>query len=146
MIKRQIGVGDPEWGRVIVSGDRHWNCPDLAARYVDRLRKRFGNSLTIIHGAAPGVDRSFADAARVFGVTVESCPAKWRDFGDRAGPIRNAEMISRGACMVLACHRTMKSSRGTKDLCRKALRAGMPIWLIESELGEPRRIGLKALE
>lgn len=146
MVRQQIEPGDLEWGRVIVSGDRDWNCPELAARYVGRLQRRYGNALTIIHGAAPGVDRSFADAARTVGVVVESHPAKWRDFGNRAGPIRNAEMVSRGACMVLACHRTIRSSQGTKDLCHKAILAGVPTWLIETELGEPRRIGPQDLE
>ena len=49
--------------RVIVTGSRSWYCPALAELVVGRLVAKHSGSLVIVHGDAPGVDRSFAEAA-----------------------------------------------------------------------------------
>lgn len=127
--------------RVIITGDRHWRCPALARRVIAGLVDRHGLShLTIVHGAAPGVDTSFAVEARDAGVEEEAHPARWETAGPSAGPRRNQEMVDSGAALVIACHRDLANSKGTKDCCRRALAAGIPVWLVESEEGTPRRI------
>jgi len=40
--------------RVIVTGDRDWYAPDLAAEVVKRLLVRYGPDLVIVHGGATG--------------------------------------------------------------------------------------------
>jgi hypothetical protein len=76
-----------------MTGDRGWNCPELAERVVGRLVARYSRkSLTIIHGSAPGVDTSFHFAATVCGVAREPYPADWDRLGRRAGPNWNAEI------------------------------------------------------
>jgi ABC-type sugar transport system substrate-binding protein len=125
--------------RVIISGDRNWFCPDLARRVVARLVARHGE-VDIVHGNARGVDAAFADAAREAGCGVCSFAAAWDEHGKAAGPRRNQEMINEGAEFVIAVHRSLAWSRGTRDLVTRALAAGIPVYLIDSEEGEPRRL------
>ena len=54
--------------RIVVTGDKDWSCPDLAARILRRLVARYGRDIVIIHGNEPGVDASFAAAAKEMGI------------------------------------------------------------------------------
>ena len=36
--------------RILVTGDRHWHCDDLAEQVLNRLLARYGPGLTIVHG------------------------------------------------------------------------------------------------
>jgi len=49
-------------------------------------------------------------------------------------------MIRLGAQMCLPFHWAISSSKGTKDCARRAIAAGIPTYLIDSERGEPRRL------
>jgi hypothetical protein len=130
--------------RVIVTGCREWRCEALAERVVARMVKRYGYDLVIVHGAAPGVDHAFDLAALKYRVRREPYPAEWIHHGAAAGPIRNGRMVKAGARFVLAVHRFLANSKGTKDCVRQAMAAGIPVYLIDSEDAEPRR--LDALE
>jgi hypothetical protein len=101
---------------------------------------RYGPEITIVHGAAPGVDESFEMACRGLSVTTEPHPAEWRRLGNKAGPIRNQEMVDAGAELYIAFHRTLNTSRGTKNCIIQALEAGIPTYLVESDAAEPVRI------
>jgi acetylglutamate kinase len=46
--------------RILITGDRHWSCMELAERVVSRLIARYGYDLVIVHGGANGVDQAFA--------------------------------------------------------------------------------------
>ena len=96
--------------RIIVTGDRFWNCQDLAARIVVRLIKRYGEIL-IVHGGACGGDQSFSLACQNLGVPTESYPTRWSDVGNRAGPFKNGEMVAAGAQLCIALHRTLETGR-----------------------------------
>jgi hypothetical protein len=125
--------------RVIVSGDRNWTCHTLARRVIARLVARHGE-VDIVQGAAAGVDHAFVEAAYDAGCGVCSYAANWEKFGKRAGPLRNQEMVDAGADFVIAVHRSLARSRGTKDCVQRAMAAGIPVYLIDSEDGEPRRL------
>ena len=80
--------------RILITGDRFWNCNDLAAGIIRRLVKRYGPDIVIVHGGATGVDESFATAAKGLGVAVEAHPVTdetWQKLGKRAGPLRNRQ-------------------------------------------------------
>jgi hypothetical protein len=142
--------------RVLVTGDRHWYAPNLAEQVVNRLLVRYGPDLVIVHGAATGIDASFAEACADLGVEQEPHPARWKDheavgavvkydrrrhpYNANAGPERNAEMVAAGAEMCVAFHRFIAGSKGTKDCVRRAITAGIPTYLIHSEKAEPRRL------
>src|SRR4051794_19861676 len=111
---------------IIVTDDRNWHAPELAEEVLNRLILRFGPGLVIVHGAATGVDRSFALACGELEIEQEAHPARWeeldhpeavirydkrnRPYNANAGPIRNAEMVAAGAGMCLAFHRAISSS------------------------------------
>ena len=101
--------------RILVTGDRFWNCHVLAAAILGRLIARYGRDLTIIHGDSTGVDESFATAAKGLGLKVYAYPATWDRYGDVAGPIRNSEMVRAGTELCIAMHRFLANGRGTKD-------------------------------
>jgi hypothetical protein len=126
--------------RIIITGDRNWYDPDLADQIVARLIARYGPGIVIVHGAAAGIESSLAEAADEIGVEHEPHPAHWNDLGRRAGPVRNAEMIAAGAEMCLPFHRAISTSKGTKDCARRAIEAGIPTYLIDSERAEPMRL------
>jgi hypothetical protein len=142
--------------RVIVTGDRNWYCPDLAEAVVNRMLARYCPGLVIVHGGATGVDRSFAEAAEAVGVDQEAHPARWHDldvpgavirqdkrgraYNANAGPARNAEMLAAGADLVVGFHRAISSSKGTRDMLRRAVEAGVPAYLVSSDKGEPKRV------
>jgi hypothetical protein len=62
--------------RVIITGDRAWQCDELATRVVARLIERYGRErLVLVHGVATGVDSAFDRAAILARVEREPCPA-----------------------------------------------------------------------
>jgi hypothetical protein len=71
---------------------------------------------------------------------VEPRLADWKGLGNVAGPARNQEMVQAGADLCIALHRSTETSKGTKDCVRKALAAGISVWLIEDERAVPKRV------
>jgi hypothetical protein len=141
--------------RVIVTGNRQWYAPDLAEKLVNRLLRKYGPGLVIVHGAATGIDQSFAEACTNLGVEQEAHPARWDDldlpgavlrhkngrpYNARTAAVRNAAMVAAGAGMCVAFHRFLRQSRGTKDCVRRAIEAGIPTYLIDSKAARPRRL------
>lgn len=126
--------------RVLITGCRHWCGPDMAESVVARLIAKYGPAITIVHGAAKGIDQSFAEACRELGIKDEPHPADWDRYGKAAGPRRNSEMLAAGADMVVAFHRDLMRSRGTLDMVRQALAAGVPTYLCDDEAAVPRRV------
>jgi hypothetical protein len=117
-----------------------WACHKLAAEILRRLIARYGSDLVIVHGDATGVDESFGTAAKGLGLTIEAHPARWHSLGPASVPMRNEEMVRAGADLCVALHRSIARSLGTKDCARKALAAGIPVYLIESDSAVPRRL------
>jgi YspA, cpYpsA-related SLOG family len=126
--------------RILVTGDRYRVCIPLAERIVTRLIARYGRDLVIIHGGAPGVDNSFAEACRTFDIKAEAHLADWKGLGNIAGPACNREMVESGADLCIALHRSLETSKGTKDCVRQALAAGIAVYLSDSVHGVPKRL------
>ena len=130
--------------RVIITGDRNWYPIKLARQIVARLQARY-NDLIIVHGDCRtrkgSVDMAFDKAARDAGLTPEAIPADWDNLKLAAGPIRNGEMVKLGAKFAIAIHKSLSWSKGTKD-CVKQLRAAkIPVYLIDNNEGNAKRIG-----
>jgi YspA, cpYpsA-related SLOG family len=128
--------------RILITGERHWTCREVAETVLNRLVARYGPNLVVIHGGACGVDQSFQVACETMGVAVEPHLADWKGLGNVAGPARNQEMVQAGADLCIALHRSLASSKGTKDCIRQALAAGIPVYLIDGEEAAPKRITL----
>jgi hypothetical protein len=123
-----------------LAGEKDWICFDLAIATVRRLVKRYGSDIVIVHGACRGVDDSFRSACRWLGVKDEGHVPEWARFGDAAGPKRNAEMVASKPDFCVAFHRSIKTSRGTKDCVKQALAGVIAVYLVEEGRGIPRRL------
>lgn len=134
--------------RVIITGSRSWDAPSVAGRVIQRLRQRYKDAdLVIVHGDCPtGIDAAFDKVSRLSYLKVERYPADWTTHGDAAGPVRNQQMIDSGADFVIAAHQSIAWSRGTKDCVSRALKAGIPVWLIDGEKAEPRKLTANDLD
>jgi hypothetical protein len=126
--------------RILITGDRHWACTPLVERILDRLIARYGRDLVIVHGGAPGVDNAFAEAYRRFDIMAEPHLADWKGLGNVAGPARNREMVESEADTCIALHRSLETSKGTKDCVHQAIAAGIAVYLIDSVHGIPKRL------
>lgn len=114
--------------RVLVTGSRHgWHSGDLAAA-LERLRAEYPEAV-LVHGAAPGVDTQAATLWGSWGLRTEPHPASWRQYGKRAGPIRNQQMVDAGAEICVAF--LEPGSRGTADCLARARAAGIPTRVYE---------------
>lgn len=135
--------------RILVTGSRYWPYNEknrkgmvLFDRTIsDYLRKvnqyddEYGmptGTIIVVHGdCETGMDRIAADWCRANFVNDEPHPAKWKEHGKAAGPIRNSEMVALGADMCLAF--PILESPGTYDCTGKARKAGIPIIITSPE-------------
>lgn len=113
--------------RILICGSRTW--ADWATIYAMMMRipKPWAYH-TIIQGDATGADRIAKRLAESHGFGLESYPAKWKQYGNAAGPIRNSEMLTRNPDEVWAFRMPGKST-GTDDMCKKARTARVPVVL-----------------
>lgn len=115
--------------RVIVTGSRAWPEPERVHEELTLLYLRHG-PFVLVHGAcATGADAAaehwFAVAGDKLGCTEVAHPADWEQFGKRAGPLRNAQMVKAGADLVLAF--PLPGGKGTQHTIELARLAGIPV-------------------
>lgn len=93
----------------------------------ERLAKLPVGSI-VIHGDCRGIDQLAEGAAWMLGHTTKPYPVseeEWRKFGPQAGPLRNQRMLDENRVDLVIAF-PGKESRGTKDMIRRATRAGIP--------------------
>lgn len=110
--------------RLLVCGDRNYTNRAFVYATLDMWLDAEPIEV-IIEGEAPGADCMARDWATMYGVPVEKFPANWRLYGKAAGPIRNAEMLTRKPDCVLAFHDDIEHSKGTRDMVIRARKAGI---------------------
>lgn len=124
--------------RVIVCGSRNFGeRPDQRARIhaaLDALHAK--TPITFLwHGNARGVDSAAGEWAMQH-KTIRVCPvpAEWSKYGDRAGPIRNKNMLGQGIELVIA----FPGGKGTTNMVTQAERAGVRVIKMVLENGPVR--------
>lgn len=135
--------------RILVTGSRHCTDEQVAivqAQVQDVVLHEWSTyghrPVVIVHGQCPygGVDLAAHQwADRTDGVNAEAVPADWDLHGKAAGPIRNAEMVHRGADICVAF--PVPGSRGTWDCVRKAADAGIPVQVWPLTLHRALQVG-----
>lgn len=118
-------------GRVLICGDRNWTDRDTIFAVIKELISQYGDEISVIHGAASGVDRMAGDVAVSLELVTVAVPAKWGKYGNRAGPLRNKYMLEK--CkphLVIAFHPDISQSKGTKHMVGIARQAGTPVLVI----------------
>lgn len=78
----------------------------------------------VVCGCAPGVDMLGSNWAARHNVPVKCFPAKWSEYGRRAGPIRNCEM-AKYADALICVHR---NTPGSLHMVREARRRGLKVY------------------
>jgi hypothetical protein len=117
--------------KVLVCGDRNWdNWPSIW-----QTLRGLGPFTVIVEGEARGADKMCKYVAEKLGYEVLPYPAEWDTYGNAAGPIRNQQMLDENPDigLVLAFHDDLASSKGTKDMVKRARKAGIPVNVITTD-------------
>jgi hypothetical protein len=112
--------------RLLVCGSRDWADIDAVRGHIKGLAAEHP-ALIIVEGGARGADTIARDAAEELGLCVEEYPAEWARYGRAAGPVRNQQMLDEGRPDAVAAFFSSPESRGTADMVRRALAAGLPV-------------------
>lgn len=110
--------------KVIVCGGRNFFDSRAVFSALDAVNEKHGVSV-VIHGRARGADDLAGRWADEKGIPVAEYAADWEQFGKRAGPVRNREMITKGKGEALVA---FPGGAGTRDMIRAAAEAGLPVW------------------
>lgn len=141
--------------RILISGDRWFGrcrhdpehvpftaCAEAMADrqlFVEAMRRwrlAHGQPTTIIEGCAKGGDSLGEDWAEAQDVENLHFPARWATEGRAAGPLRNQRMIDEGKPeAILAFHRNIRESKGTRDMVLRGLKHGIPTYVIPKQEG-----------
>lgn len=112
----------PPVDRILVCGGRDYADKETIKRVLNELYEDH-KFTQMIEGGASGADSLCASWAGAIGVHVIQVKAQWDKHGKKAGPIRNAEMLSLKPDLVVA----FPGVRGTKDMVTKAKAAGVKV-------------------
>lgn len=112
--------------RVIIAGGRDFYDSELLYNTMDEFLANLPpNTLTVevVCGEAKGADTLGRRWAEDRGLPVKSFPADWSKYGNKAGPIRNQQMLEYATHLVAFWDQT---SRGTLDMITRSSKSGMP--------------------
>jgi hypothetical protein len=120
--------------RVLISGGRDYK--DYQKIY-DALVAHGGADKigVVIHGGARGADTLAEIACQSLKIPTWPFPISeedWRTKGYAAGPLRNQQMLDEAAPEILLAF-PGPDSRGTWDMVRRTLDAGLPVRLYEGD-------------
>lgn len=119
--------------RVIVTGSKGWRDKRAVFTALENLLRNSG-PFVLAHGACPTGADAWAEEwyqliGTAQGITRVRYPAKWeREDGSinmGAGYARNAEMVAKGADLVLAF--PMSTGKGTQHVMELAEKAGIEV-------------------
>ena len=115
--------------RVLVCGGRDYNNKQLVFDTLEYLLNPTEAWMpdpnhVIIHGGATGADALADDWAIINWVQIEEYKADWRQYGHRAGPIRNSQMLKLGKPDIVLA---FPGGAGTQDMIDKARKAGVEV-------------------
>ena len=116
---------------ILITGDRGF--PQRGRQVIEKIIKTWSNAgYIILHGACPSGADAYADSlCAELKVPQKKCPADWK-LGKKAGPLRNAYMVSLKPTAVYAFHDDLKSSKGTLGCVNLALKNNIPVFLYSS--------------
>lgn len=132
----------------LATGDRLWD--DFET--VERVISKFSMNTVFVHGYADGLDCMVEVVAKELGYRTIKCPAHWNHHyrrwievhgpcaadckdvcGRPAGVLRNKWMLDvYNPDIVIAFHNNIISSKGTKDMLKRARKCGKENWLYTS--------------
>lgn len=111
--------------KVLVCGSRHFNDYELLEKVLSNYE-----ITEIIEGEATGADTLARRFSESKGIPCKKFPAQWDLHGKRAGPIRNAQMLSEGQPDFVIAFRG-KNSRGTQNMIDQSKKKNISVRIIE---------------
>lgn len=117
--------------RILITGSRTWTNTYLIDEILSIAWGKLGGDpeTVIVSGACPkGADLLCEQWAEAHGLTVERHPADWKRHLNRAGFIRNAEMVDLGADLCVAFIKS--ESKGATMCATLAQKAGIDTWRV----------------
>lgn len=113
----------PTTYRILVCGGRTFSDAPLLYKTLDHYRDLTHNPICLIHGGATGADTLAGQWAAARNIPCNVYPADWATHGRAAGFMRNQQMLDEAKPhLVLA----FEGGRGTEDMVRRAVKAGIP--------------------
>jgi predicted Rossmann fold nucleotide-binding protein DprA/Smf involved in DNA uptake len=106
--------------RVAIVGSREYSNLNRVREFVKALPP----GTVVISGGARGVDHTAATAARIRGLEVVEYLAEWEHYGQRAGFMRNADIVAAADRVVAFWD---GQSRGTQHTIQLATNAGKDV-------------------
>lgn len=118
--------------KVIITGSRKWDNPDMIFNALYKLEKRYGDDLLILEGGAKGADMWARVFCKQLKIKFQTFEADWEQFGRRAGMIRNRRMLEENPDLVIAF--PLPRSIGTYGMMEIAEKAGVRVidWPLEA--------------
>lgn len=139
VIPDNLSPADPEWqaAKERAAIEQDVISAALAGFYME--------ATVLIHGAAHGADLLAAEYCEGWNemnrdtgswaspVEIIPFPADWRKYGNAAGPMRNARMITEGKpdMAIGFVNKPLHLSKGSADMARRARKAGVPTFVME---------------
>lgn len=114
---------------VLVCGGRDYEDRDSLRMVLDAAHT-YNPIKLLIAGGARGADTLAEYWARDNGIPRKIFPADWHTYGNRAGPIRNQQMLNEGKPDIVVA---FPGRSGTADMIRRAEAAGVPVTRITKD-------------
>ncbi len=111
---------------ILVTGGRDFNDKERVFKKLDEIIAGVQdlNEVSVIQGGARGADSLGRLWAKDNWIYWKSFDADWNQYGKRAGPIRNQQMIDE--CEPDLCV-AFPGGRGTADMVRRCKKAGIKV-------------------
>ena len=107
--------------RIIIAGGRDYKqTHDDWVKIIGILRD--SQCTEVVSGACSGADKFGERLAVALDLPIHEFPARWNEYGGKAGPMRNSEMAMNADACIL-----MPGGAGTADMRRKAIACGLKI-------------------
>ena len=113
--------------KVIIAGTRFFNDYSLLKETADRLladKITAGYSIVIVSGGCAGADLLGERYAKENGYSIDRYPAEWKEYGKKAGIMRNAVMADNADALIAYWDGI---SRGTKNMIDEARKKGLAV-------------------
>ena len=106
--------------KLIIAGGREFNDYELLKEKLDNLLINNTDDVEIVSGKARGADSLGEKYAKEKGYPVKEFPAKWNEYGKRAGYLRNEEMALYATHCVCFWDGKSKGTKHMIDLAKKS--------------------------
>lgn len=117
--------------RILITGSRDHHDYNLVSQAIHNVVENSNSDeIIIVEGGARGADRLARNYGEKMGYTIETHNADWKQYGKRAGFLRNQKMVNLGADICLAF--PLENSRGTHDCVKRARQFGIPVEIHKS--------------